>query len=308
MRNFENFNFYAISQDGIVKAATFEESIRLNKKQWDIYWTPNEFPFGKRKISDLIAIRYLYGDFDSTNFETITKRLRYFFDPSFVIKTKNGFHVYWELEPLVVGKDGDIESLSTRFRTVMEQVIIPLGADPNAKDVARLLRPPMFRYWKKGNKEEFWTEMIYESSRRYFFKQFENRVTTCNFENNGGVLKTNFNERYFDNQKRKITPHKCQSSDSFWAEANNFDVMEGLKRLSGTKWVNGEVYTFKRAKDHYRIIVNGKPSNAWIDKNGKIGSICGAGPSIPNWLTYFGHDWSTVAKIIKEVFHELRSK
>jgi hypothetical protein len=303
MRDFENFNFYAISQDGIVKPVSGDEAVRLNDKRWDVYWTPNEFPFGKRKISDLIAVRYLYGDFDATDFETLAKNLRYFFDPSFVIKTKNGFHVYWEIEPLVVGKDGDFESLSTRFRSVMEQVIIPLGADPNAKDVARLLRPPMFRYWKKGNLEEVWIELVYESNRKYKFKQFEGRVKRHEARNNAPLLSAPCPTEYRPLPKRKMSPESFKTSEAFWAEANNFDALEGLKRLSGTHWVNGEVYSFKKAKDHYRILVNGKPSNAWIDRQGKIGSTCGAGPSIPNWLTYFGHDWKTVAKILKEVFY-----
>jgi hypothetical protein len=308
VRDFDEFNFYAISQDGSVRPVTGDEAVTLNNKKWDVYWTPNQFPFGKRKISDLISIRYLYGDFDSIDFETLTKNMRYFYDPSFVIKTKNGFHVYWEIEPLVVGKDGDHESLSARFRNVMEQVIIPLGADPNAKDVARLLRPPMFRYWKKGNVDEFWIELVYESKKKYQFKDFEKRVKKQPVKHSAYV-QDDFKKQEF---KPRPMPQggadRFQPSENFWAEANNFDVMEGLRRLSGTSWVGGEVFTFKKQSDVIRIYVNGKPSNAWIDRGGKIGSTCGAGPSIPNWLTYYGHDWKSVAKIVKEVFYESHSR
>ncbi len=69
--------------------------------------------------------------------------------------------------------------------------------------------------------------------------------------------------------------------------------------------IDGEVLTFRKQKDITRILVNGKESNAWLDRNGKIGSTADAGPAIPNWLYFYQKDWKKVADILKQVFPEI---
>jgi hypothetical protein len=190
----------------------------------------------------------------------------------------------------------------------LEDTLIPIGADPNAKDVCRVLRYPLSTYWKDG-KPLKQCNIVFDSARQYTWEQLEllfprkKSLALNQTKGNASSLNDQRPNDYRPAPRRKNTPDDFKSSEAFWAEANNFDVIEGLTRLSGTHWVGGEVYSFKKQSDVIRIIVNGKPSNAWIDKNGKIGSTVGAGPSIPNWLTYFGHDWKTVAKILKEVFY-----
>lgn len=304
--DFLKFNLYAISPEGKVVPVDIDKAGELNPQYWDIYWTPQEFPYGKRKIEDLISVRYLCADFDEVDGQgDFRDRLKSFFNPSFVIKTKRGFHAYWELEPWVVGRDGTAQELAAKYRTLVEEVLVPIGADPNAKDVSRLLRPHMFRYWKKNQAEDFWTELVYENeaSRQFSLKSFEPfRQKPRQTQKNAPLV--NFISKNGSTQRGFATGHLNASDDKFWEKANLLPIIDSLRRLSGSPYVNYETYDFKPQAGLMRIIINGKPSNAWVDKKGTIGSTQRAGPAIPNWLTYFGHDWKRVAEILKEVFHE----
>jgi len=65
--------------------------------------------------------------------------------------------------------------------------------------------------------------------------------------------------------------------------------------------VNSEKFIIQNG----RVTCNGKPANVWIDKDNKIGSNDGGGPTIVNWLSWYKHDMGTIAKIVKELFPEI---
>ena len=57
-----------------------------------------------------------------------------------------------------------------------------------------------------------------------------------------------------------------------------------------TGWLNRNIY------------VDGKSSSCWIDRDGRIGSSKKGGPFISNWIRFYGNDWKTTIKAIKEIY------
>ena len=83
------------------------------------------------------------------------------------------------------------------------------------------------------------------------------------------------------------------------------DCKDGLERLSGHLGVRGEEYTFKQTSRGWNIYVNGRLSSCWVDNQGRIGSLSKGGPSLYQWLVWFGHRPGEVARIIRDVYPEL---
>jgi len=65
--------------------------------------------------------------------------------------------------------------------------------------------------------------------------------------------------------------------------------------------VNGEVYSFRtRSGGGEYIDIDGEPADCWIDSKGMIGSGKEAGPSVVNWLMFYGHSKADIAKWVKD--------
>ncbi len=73
-----------------------------------------------------------------------------------------------------------------------------------------------------------------------------------------------------------------------------------LERLSGSTYVRGEVFTFRNNKNgSYQIVVNKKPTGCWIDAKGEIGSYSGGGPSVVQWVKWYGNSTKEAYEILK---------
>lgn len=78
-----------------------------------------------------------------------------------------------------------------------------------------------------------------------------------------------------------------------------------LARLSGHPIVHGERYSFRRVSNgNHNIVVNGKPTSCFIDRQGRIGSLSGGGPSVYQWVRWFGHDARSAIAVLRDVFPE----
>lgn len=256
-----------------------------NENRWDIFWTMNGFDFGKRSKADLKFINCFYADLDSGTFSEMQKRISGFPDPSSIVQTGKGYHLYWWLKK-EIDCTSDPEKYANWFREfTLSRIVPPLCSDPQAADACRLLRAPFYKYWKDGLGDKH-TDIVYESDVFYDL---------------------NFIEKYFpvtasaDVVKIKTKTQEIPAGD-FWSRANELPVIESLERLSGTAHVNGETFKIKRRGKSIRIECNDKKTNAWIDENETIGSTDGAGPAIPNWIYWYQRDWKKVAQILKEVF------
>ena len=278
-------NFYAKGpvrgSSKMIYCETEERAMRANSAGFDIFWCPNvKNETGERKKDNVSELRWVFADFDNIDLPTLKSKINGLLDPSMVIKTRSGFHIYWELIPIEYDS-----KLDASFKEFCDTRLIPLGADNQVKDVTRLLRPPMMRYWydskdRKYDDVEIHTELVYASSKKYSWDDMQE----C------PKLKVN----------PRPKPSVIKRDGDLWAQAKLIPIKDALATLSGEGCVGYERYSFKGDASGTRIMINEKPSNAWIDKSGMIGSTVGAGPTIVEWLKYYGHDLKTIAKILKE--------
>ena len=96
---------------------------------------------GQRSKKNVTRIRCIHGDFDSATPEMLSdicKRLH----PSISVTTSGASrcHLYWLLEEGIPYSKDVVEALN--------KSLVPLGADPAAVDVSRLLRLPGFKHMK----------------------------------------------------------------------------------------------------------------------------------------------------------------
>jgi hypothetical protein len=104
----------------------------------DTFITVNEFD-GWRYIRLLRSLRSLYTDLDDqTDVYAVLDRLAEFRvpDPSLIVASGTGLHLYWPLEPL----PPQALPVWQRCQDALIRILKPLGADSAAKDCTRVLR------------------------------------------------------------------------------------------------------------------------------------------------------------------------
>lgn len=128
-------------------------------KGYGTYFTVNGFTGGKRTSETLTNVNAFFVDIDFPDKanKTDEKVRQYKNDllmemmdaelpiPTYIIETKNGFHVYWMLEkPIFLSElnPAQQENLRAEYYKVEQAIIERFDGDPAAKDVARVLRVP----------------------------------------------------------------------------------------------------------------------------------------------------------------------
>jgi len=290
-----NFNYYGKRENTVYPIEPGKEWDENNSGA-DLFFTPQIFDgAGNRKKENLVGIRFVCADFDNVDETSFAKKMKWYPTASRIVRTRSGVHAYWMLEEVIPASESAIE----QYRNFVGTRLVPLGADANAKDVSRILRVPRSRYWRdsKGNfygEQELRCEVVYDSAKTYDLEYLSRKFPA--------VIPR-------EETVRVEAPQTvARAGGSFWTKANALDPRRTIEVLSGTDWVRGEKFTFKPDSGVTRILVDGKPSNAWIDKAGRIGSTVKAGPAIPNWLAYYGWDFAKVAEILKTYFPNLEEK
>lgn len=272
------------SQPNGVSEVTEEQAIVLNQKGYGIFCTVNDFA-GARKKENLVSIRFVAPDIDRKTQEVYDLIERGPVYATFVVETKNGYQPWY----------GVTDATVNDFESIMADRLIPyFGADKNAKDVCRILRVPGFLHWKDLN-DPFMIKLIWRNRATYTVEILEYA-----FENE--------NESNQDISKKKEMRSYLRDSeaDDLFDRIYSMDCMAALDRLSGKDAVLGEVYTFKKnSNGNFNIYVNRKSSPNFIDKNMRIGSITGGGPTIFQWIKWFGRSNKQVMEIMREEFPEL---
>lgn len=261
-----------------------EEAVHYNKQGWGIFWTVNKFKSNRRRIEDLDEIISFAVDIDidKTSFknkeEALENVLSYCY-PSLVVETKNGLHVYYD------ARDG---ASVLDYRCIVADRLVPLLQADNCVDVSRLLRYPGY-YHQKDPNEAFKVQIIFECDIKYSAKE----------------LMAIFRHPKTDEQmciaKREIRK-EFKGEDSF-SRLWESDQMALLSELSGKSCVNGEEFRFIPNGSKHHIVVNGRfTSNCWIDSQNKIGSFSKGGPTVFQWLKWYGKTGRQAYEIIAEEF------
>jgi len=259
------------------KAVTLPEAVEWNERGYGVFWVINDF-VGDRLSQNLQHINAWFFEIDDLPKSEQWLLIEQGLIPSLIVESKNSLHVYFFAR----------KASRDSFDEVQGRVIHFYGSDPKIKDPLRLMRAPGFNHLKNPQ-EPYPVRVVWSSDvtytpdmMRYFFSQIPQGEA---------IFKEDAPARV------ALSPEAKQ----YFASIFEHNQMELLKALSGTKWVKGEVYSFKPQNNgKYNIHVNGNSTHCFIDAQGKIGAVNG-GPTIWQWLKWFGHKPEDIKQAIKEV-------
>jgi hypothetical protein len=210
--------------------------------------------------------------------------------PSLVVETKRGYQAYWSAQP--GAKPEHWNAL------VLERLVPAFGADKNARDLCRILRAP--GYWHlKDPADPFLCKSVWKH--RVFYTE---RMIAEAFP--WQANEQHRREVHAEARREHTKATGVDSGEDFWQAVYEIDCEEGLRRLSGSGAVGGESYSFRRAGNgNLNIFVDGKGTSCFVDGSKRIGSLSGGGPTLYNWLRWFGNRPADCVSLLKYLFPNL---
>lgn len=221
--------------------------------------------------------------------------------PTAVIETKRGYQVYW------VAKQGALPEHWNAL--VLERLVPYFGADKNARDLCRILRAPGFLHLKDPA-DPFKIRTVWKHNVSYTERQVAEAFPWVpNMDEHRRQLaeaKAKADRDARDQKRAAAIAAGRVPTEDLWDAIGNLDCRDALERLSGSGWVNGEFYTFKRTgRGRWNIFVDGRGSSCFVDENGKIGSLSGGGPCISQWLRWLGRSTEEIVSAVCSVYPHL---
>lgn len=281
------------------------EVTRADAKYWNeqgygIFCTVNTFD-GPRRKENLKSINAWAIDIDSgTKREQRDRLLSSPLVPSLIVETKRGYQAYW------IARGAKAEHWNA---IVLERLVPYFGADANARDVCRILRVPGFMHVKDPT-DPFLVRVAWKHEVAYTERQIAQSfawVPDKKHQRDAHDAQRRAAELEIREAARAnaiaagLTP-----TESLWDAIYALDCEEGLRRLSGSSVVGGEQYTFRRTgKGNLNIFVDGKGSPCFIDADKRIGSPSGGGPTLIQWIRWFGRSYRDAIDALKEAFPQL---
>lgn len=267
-----------------------DEAFYWNERKQGIFWTVNSFKGIERKNKEVKKILAWAVDIDPEDGEEkpeLLARIESGPRPTSVIESGRGYHVYF---------NADNTAKPENYSAIVTQMVRFYRGDENAKDIARLLRPPGFLHWKDQNNPK-----PIKLLREYFF-------TKHTFSEK--EMKILFPEpKAPDIQKEKSQLKKdlsFQKDSELFERIYSMNCKDGLERLSGHPAVGMETFSFRRLTNgNFNIFVNGKGTSCWIDQNGRIGSSDGGGPTLWQYVNWYHGDHKKTYQFFKDVFPEV---
>lgn len=266
---------------------TQKEAVELNEQGYGIFFTPNTFD-GPRVEKNLARLNMWFVDIDKGDkYSMENKIVNFELEPSLLIETKSGYHAYWKCEPMLF-EDG----LVGEYIDVLSRLVKYFDADTNAMGVNRVLRVPNF-YHMKDRQNKFLITEVYRSEKFYALEEMIAALPEEEVVEKG-------------EDEKKVQFFKSVPQDDFWRKVFELDCEKYLPMLSGAPECNGDEFRVEQYGSKAKIFTNGElVESCWVDHDGKIGSHSNGGPSIANWIKWYGHDWDIVAKCLKRCIPEL---
>lgn len=279
-------------------ACTGEEARAWNtpERGYGVFRTVNDFGDQPRRKEHIKRINAWAIDMDEgTKAQMHAKLTASPLIPSLIVETKRGFQAYW------CARDGVAEHWNA---IVLERLVAHYGADRNARDLCRILRAPGFLHLKDPA-DPFRCRVVWQHVVSYHERQMaEHWPWVCATSHHVAQERTEAVARAATSATSE-SPGTAQS-DEFWQAVGNLDCRDALERLSGTGYVNGERFTFRRMSNgNANIFCDGRGTSCWVDASGKIGSLDKGGPFITHWLRWYGNDWPTTLRAVKEIYPHL---
>jgi hypothetical protein len=261
------------------------EAKQWNGQGWGVCATVQKFE-GARRKENLVRIRAWAIDLDAGDKASQRARVaRSPVVPSSIVETKNGYHVYW------YARDARPE----HYRGLLDRLVAFFGADKNARDLARVLRVPGFLHLKNPA-DPFLVQHVFGPNRALVYTERQMFAAFPPTEDEARAR-----------HREQRTEHG--QGDDFWERVYNLDCADGLERLSGMGCVSGERFTFRRcASGSLNILVDGKGTSCWVDSAGRIGSKQNGGPTLYQWLRWYGNSPRECARLLKDLYPHLEDK
>lgn len=255
---------------------SWERLQKLNDSGAGIFFSVNQFAMGRRKKEFLTGISAAFTESDSISIdEQLSLYAKSPLTPTAMVRSRNSIHAYWKLS----------DGTENNFIRIQRGLISYFHGDTAMADFCRVMRIPGFNHHKE---DPFMVELLHLAPELVYSE----KQLMENFPYTEPVLPPIKNET--NNTVLNKDPN------DIWNVLSSLDNKTILDRLSGSEMVKGEVYTFtKRTSGGLYILVNGKPADAWIDKEGFIGSNKSGGPTWIMWLMFFGHNKSDILKWAK---------
>ncbi len=153
---FPNHIYRYIDQTGNARkpVSTAVRQDELNINGYESYFTVNGFA-GQTdaKKEHCTNLNAFFIDIDGRKDPEELERIKKILEPTFILETKNGHHLYWVLDEALYKEDyGEEEwnAIVTRWETIEQTIVTTLNADPVVKDTTRIMRIPQTYYWKKS--------------------------------------------------------------------------------------------------------------------------------------------------------------
>jgi putative DNA primase/helicase len=162
--SFPGHVFRYIDQTGAGRApvSSAERRDDLNRKGYEAYFTVNGFKDAQRATKDqCTSINAFFIDIDGRKDPDELKAIMTRLMPTYILETKNGYHIYWVLDEAVYREDmsaAEWEKVIDRWERIEQTLVDTLKADPVVKDIPRIMRIPNTYYWKKSG--DAWTKGV----------------------------------------------------------------------------------------------------------------------------------------------------
>lgn len=140
-----------------------DQLTQLNQQGAGIYVTVNQTDLKGRKEANVIGLRALFVDFDGT-----VEPEHFHIEPSIIIQSKRGRHVYWLL------KEGEDKN---EFKQAQKSLAAYYGSDSSVNDLPRVMRLPGFYHMKESNDPFLTFVCAIHSGNVYTVNQVTNGLT-----------------------------------------------------------------------------------------------------------------------------------
>lgn len=271
----------------INKEENYSKIDELNSKWAGIFFSVNPMIEGKRDKESVVWISSWICEIDWMDKELQKKLIDNCpLKPSMIIESSSSYHLYW------FAKDWKIEN----WASVCYGLRNYFDWDPAVVDISRVLRLPGYNHLKDETKPYKITilEILWEI---YSEEQ---------------MILAYPNQKSLSEIKQSLIINDSQAKkdlwwDYYWDRVKNMDTVSMLEEISWTPFVNNETISFHKNNNWTeQIMVNGKSTGCWIDKNGKIGSSAWWWPNWTNWVFWYGNcNWKELAQWINDKHPEM---
>lgn len=148
------YRYLDLTGEARLPIASAERKDELNERGYDSYFTVNGFKNAPNaQKENCSSINAFYVDIDGRKDKAELEDIKKILDPTFILETMNGWHIYWVLDEPIYKDEmtpDEWDEKVARWEKIESSLVTKLNGDQRAKDLPRILRVPKTFYWKKS--------------------------------------------------------------------------------------------------------------------------------------------------------------